>query len=300
MVIIKESPAIIDEVFDEINGDGYGGKLIKAKEVWSSSKKGEGIVVAVIDTGCYTEHSCLRGNIIGGYNFTKDDHGDTSIFEDYRGHGTHVAGIIAGNIGVAPESKLLILKVFNVHGQGSYDNVIRAIKYAMDWSGPNGEKVSIINMSLGGLIHREDLYKVIKEARAKGILIAAAGNEGDGRSDTIEISYPGFYQEVIQVGAVDYSGKISMYSNTNINLDFVAPGTEIISTFLGGKYARMSGTSMATPFVSGALALVWNLLSFQAESPVVTSYLVHLYLINHAKKLGFSYLEEGNGLIQLV
>ncbi|WIY58994.1 S8 family peptidase [Bacillus arachidis] len=307
MVVITESPIMVNEIFSKQKVDSYGINLIKAKDVWNSSEKGDGVVIAVIDTGCHVGHPYLKNSIIGGYNFTNDDNGDPQIFEDYRGHGTHVAGIIAageneiGNVGVAPRSKILVLKTIDAYGKGSYNKVIKALIYAMDWVGPNGEKVSIINMSLGGIVHREDLYTVIKEARNKGILIVvAAGNEGDGNTDTIEISYPGFYQEVIQVGAVNQLGEISLYSNTNINLDFVAPGDNIVSTFLDGKYAELTGTSMATPFVSGALALVLNMISSQTNNPIVASHLAYFYLVKHAKKLGHSYLEEGNGLIQLI
>lgn len=157
-----------------------------------------------------------------------------------------MSGIIAAKengstiVGVAPKSKLLILKTIDGHGKGSYSNVIKAIEYAMSWKGTNGEKVAIINMSLGGIVHREELYLVIKKARDIGILIVvAAGNEGDGNPESIEISYPGFYKEVIQVGAVDRYKKITPYSNTNINLDFVAPGSEITSTFFGGDLQNL-------------------------------------------------------------
>src|SRR5699024_8692239 len=110
------------------------------------------------------------------------------VYSDYNGHGTHVAGISAaykstngrGLYGVAPKSKLLILKVLDKYGNGSYQNVIRAIQYAMNWTGPNGEKVNIINMSLGGAQPDESLHAYIKAAREQGIiLVSAAGNEGD-------------------------------------------------------------------------------------------------------------------------
>ncbi|MBC6975081.1 MULTISPECIES: S8 family peptidase [Bacillus] len=302
MVIIKESPAIVEEVFYELKDEPYGINLLKAKEVWDASKKGEGIVIAVIDTGCCTNHPDLKDNIIGGYNFTNDDYGDTYVFEDYRGHGTHVAGIIASKSnGIAPKSKLLVLKTFDIHGTGNCENVIRAIKYAVDWVGPSGEKVSIINMSIVGAVHSEYLYKVIREAREKGVLfVIATGNEGNVSSNTVVDYYPGLYQEVIQVGAINQSRKALLYSNTIINLDFLAPGNGIVSTFLGGNYAKMTGTSMAAPFVSGAFALVLNMVSSQTDNAVVSSYLAYSYLKIYAKKLGFSYLEEGSGLIQLI
>ena len=205
--------------------------VIKARDVWEISKQGEGNVVAVLDTGVDTDHQNLSRNIIGGYNFSEDDKGDPTIFEDYAGHGTHVAGIIAayqdkgrGIFGVAPRSKLLILKVMNRHGVGSYKSITEAINYAIDWTGPNGEKVNVINMSLGGPAPNEKMHNAIKKARKKGItLVAAAGNEGDGNPNSFERSYPGYYKEVIQVGSVNKELKPSFFSNNNVNIDFVAP-----------------------------------------------------------------------------
>ncbi|EJV54861.1 S8 family peptidase [Bacillus cereus] len=304
---ITESPFEVKSIFNNPQQIPYGLDLIKAREVWGASNKGEGIVVAVMDSGCDIDHPDLQGSIIDGYNFTDDDNGDSNIYKDHRGHGTHVAGIIAarenefGIVGVAPKSKLLILKTINKNGKGKYQNIINAIRYAIDWRGPNNEKVSVINMSLGGTQHDDELYKAIKDARKQGILlVVAAGNEGDGKSESIEISYPGFYQEVIQVGSINQSEKISYFSNSNINLDFVAPGGAVISTFLNGQYAKLSGTSMATPYVSGALALIIKLIPNHNFNPTITSFLAYSYLLEHAKTLGLSVFEEGNGLIQLV
>ncbi|MCM3358148.1 S8 family peptidase [Psychrobacillus sp. MER TA 171] len=302
---IVESPYQVKSIVNKLERIPYGIDLIKTREAWEKSNKGESIIVAVIDTGCDFNHPDLEEAIIDGYNFTTDDNGDVNIYMDYRGHGTHVAGIIAarennqGIIGVAPKSQLLVLKTIDKNGKGNLQNVIKAINYAIRWNGPKNQKVSIINMSLGGVQHFEELYEVIKEARKKGVLIvAAAGNDGDGRPDTQEISYPGFYQEVIQVGSINEDLTLSSYSNTNINLDFVAPGGAILSTFLNGQYALLSGTSMAAPYVSGALALILNLHK-EHHDPVISSFLSYSYLFKHAKKLGNSYLEEGNGLIQL-
>lgn len=307
MNTITESPFEIKSVTSKPEKIPYGIDMIKAREIWGTSKKGEGIVIAVLDTGCNTEHPDLQGSIIGGHNFTDDDNGNPEVYTDYRGHGTHVAGIIAarengiGVVGVAPLSKLLILKTINRNGKGKYENVINALRYTIAWRGPNGEKVSIINMSLGGTLHDEDLYKTIKEIRKNGILlVVASGNDGDGKGDTSEINYPGFYQEVIQVGSIDSTGKLSSFSNTNINLDFVAPGSGVQSTFLNGQYATLSGTSMATPHVSGALALILNLIPNGTYNPTISSYLAYSYLLEHAKTLNLSIFEEGNGLIQLV
>ena len=279
--------------------------VIKARDVWEISKQGEGNVVAVLDTGVDTDHQNLSRNIIGGYNFSEDDKGDPTIFEDYAGHGTHVAGIIAayqdkgrGIFGVAPRSKLLILKVMNRHGVGSYKSITEAINYAIDWTGPNGEKVNVINMSLGGPAPNEKMHNAIKKARKKGItLVAAAGNEGDGNPNSFERSYPGYYKEVIQVGSVNKELKPSFFSNNNVNIDFVAPGENVYSTHLDNKFVELTGTSMAAPYVAGSVALILNMID--RKNPAMIPYFVYHYLLTHAKKLNYSIHSVGNGLVQL-
>ncbi|MBO1001812.1 S8 family peptidase [Pseudogracilibacillus auburnensis] len=279
--------------------------LIKARDVWDISKQGEGNVVAVLDTGVDTDHQSLARNIIGGCNFSDDDQGDPTIFEDYEGHGTHVAGIIAayqdngrGIFGVAPKSKLLILKVMNRNGVGTINSIIQAIDYAMNWVGPNGEKVKIINMSLGGPSPNETLHRAIKAARQKGItIVAAAGNSGDGDPNSFERSYPGFYQEVIQVGSVNQNLEPSFFSNNNVNIDFVAPGENIYSTHLDNKFVKLTGTSMAAPYVAGSVALILNMMD--RSKSVMVPYMVYHYLLTHAKKLNYSIHSVGNGFIQL-
>ncbi|HDR3650537.1 S8 family peptidase [Bacillus sp. SM-B1] len=301
-IILK--PTQVKTLYENTQKISEGIKMIKAMDVWGISKKGKGIVIAIIDTGCEINHPDLKENIISGYNFTEDDNSNPNIYKDYRGHGTHVAGIIAasdngkGIVGVAPESKLLILKVIDKNGVGSYKNLIKAIEFSMNWKGPNKEKVSIINISLGGSLPDKKLYTTIKKAKKKGIvIIAASGNEGDGNENTNEISFPGFYKEVIQVGSITKDKKPSKFSNTNINLDFVAPGENIISTHLNNNYVQLSGTSMAAPYVTGAIALIIKMIGKQETE--ILPYLVKFYLIVHSQRLGFPNTQEGYGLIQL-
>lgn len=297
-------PYQIISVFEALPNFPENLDVIRAREVWGKSDQGEGIVIATLDTGAEKEHPNLNNNIIGGYNFTEDDNQNPNVFTDYGGHGTHVAGIIAssnngeGLVGVAPRSKLLILKVIDKNGFGNYENLIKAIEYAIDWIGPNGEKVNVINMSLGGSKPDESLQKIIRRARQKGIvLVSAAGNQGDGNPNSFEISYPGYYKEVIQVGSMTQDYKPSVFSNTNVNLDFVAPGENVFSTHLNGKYVELTGTSMAAPYVAGAVALILKLID--RSEPVMIPYLVYQYLLTHAKKLDYSIHQIGNGLIQL-
>ena len=275
-----------------------GVALIQAPRIWNETK-GKGITIAVLDTGCDTSHSDLQKQIVGGRNFTDDDGSNPDIFLDYNGHGTHVAGTIAarqnnnGVIGVAPEASLLIVKVLNKNGSGQYDWIIDGIHYAIE------QKVDIISMSLGGPNDMPELHQAIKKAIANNILVVcAAGNEGDGDDATDEFGYPGCYNEVISVGAINLERRSSKFTNSHNEIDLVAPGKKIISTYLNGKYATLSGTSMAAPHVSGALALIKNLVnnSFgrQLSEPEL-----YAQLIKRTVPLGFSPRLEGNGLIYL-
>ncbi|WP_146553290.1 S8 family peptidase [Rummeliibacillus sp. SL167] len=278
---------------------------IKAREIWNETDQGSGTIVAVLDSGIQTNHPNLKSNIIGGFNFTEDDEGKTDIYNDYLGHGTHVSGIIAaidnhkGVAGVAPKSNLLVLKVIDKYGRGNFSSLINGLRYAIDWVGPQGKKVSVINMSLGGTEANEELHKVIKIARSKGIvLVAAAGNEGDGDENSIEISYPGFYKEVIQVGSISKDQVPSKFSNSNVNIDFVGPGENILSTHLNNDYVELTGTSMAAPFVAGAAALILKIID--SEEPHLNPAYVYDYLLTHALPLDdFPINQVGNGFIQL-
>lgn len=302
---VRLIPFKVQEVYKSANEIPEGVSLIQAPGYWEKSKKGDGVIIAVIDTGAQTDHPELKDRIIGGRNFTTDYKSDPDNYEDNNGHGTHVAGTIAatenglGVIGVAPLAKLLILKVLSKDGSGSYKNIINAIKYATDWTGPKGEKVRVISMSLGGGSDIAKLHEAIKNAVNKNILVVcASGNEGDNNSNTDEYSYPAAYPEAVSVGAVDLNKKMAGFSNTNKNVDLVAPGVNILSTYLKGKYAKLSGTSMATPHVAGAAALIIN----DSEADFKRSLSeaeVYAQLIKRTTSLGYDKRSEGNGLLDL-
>ena len=229
-----------------------GINMIHAPEQWAKGNEGEGIVIAIIDTGVDYNHPDLKDNIIGGKDFTGK--GD---FMDGNGHGTHVAGTIcatnsgSGIVGVAPKAKILALKALDDEGSGSFTWITFAIQYATE------QKVNVISMSLGGEVDYPPMHEAIKEAKKAGIIVVcAAGNEGDGNTNTEEFSFPGAYPEVIEVGAVDFQKNLAPFSNTNHEVDILAPGVQILSTYPGGGYAKLSGTSMATPHVAGAVALL--------------------------------------------
>lgn len=281
-----------------------GIKYIKADTFWDKGRKGEGRVIAIIDTGCDITHPDLSDRILDKKNFTSDNNNDINNVTDYQGHGTHVAGIIAANenksgiIGVAPRAQLIILKALNASG-GTYDALIKAIYYAIS------KKVDIISMSLSGKTNVPELETAIKMAISNNIsVVCAAGNSGDGSANTIEIDYPAAYNSSISVGSVNINNITSRFSNSNYQIDLLAPGeginnTGIYSTAPGGKYVLLRGTSMACPHVAGALALIknWAVDSFKRE---LSEEEIYAQLIKMTQSLGLPKSLEGNGILNLI
>lgn len=237
-----------------------------------SPTQNQQITVAVIDTGVDIHHPDLQGSIVPGRDFVNND----EIAQDDNGHGTHVSGVIASNsvagnvYGVAPGVKIMPLKVLDGNGTGDSEQLINALQYAI------ANHADIVNMSLGIDGDSQALRETIKQAYGSGlVLVAAAGNESnhwianeDGQLDNPATdtqryvsltSYPAAYDEVISVGAIeqlpDLSFAVADFSNVG-KVDIVAPGVNIYSTALGGGYVYKSGTSQATPFVSGLAALL--------------------------------------------
>ena len=291
---------IESEVTDLAYTIPYGINMINATNLWAKGYTGKGVVVAIIDTGCDTKHPALIGRIIGGRNFTTDDNSNPNIYNDYQGHGTHVAGTIAGNTtkvgitGVAPDAKLLILKALDKSGSGRMEWIINAINYAV------AQRVDIISMSLGGPQDTKELHDAVTKAVNNNILVVcAAGNRGDNaNANTDELDYPGAYDEVIVVGAIDSNKNIAAFTNSNKYVDIVAPGVNILSTYKNQTYATLSGTSMATPHVSGALALLieWANKEFGRK---LTEAEYYSQLIKCTVPLTFSRKLQGNGYVYL-
>ena len=291
-------PFQVIELVEKVNEVPKGVEMIQAPRIWDQTK-GKGVTVAILDTGCDLTHPDLKEQIVGGRNFTEDDNGNPDVYKDYNGHGTHVAGTIAaiqnndGVVGVAPEAKLLIIKVLDKNGSGQYEWIINGLNYAIE------QKADIISMSLGGPVDVPELHEAIQKAVNNNILVVcAAGNEGDGNDTTDEFAYPGAYNEVIGVGAIDLERNSSRFTNSNNEVDLVAPGEKILSTYLNGKYASLSGTSMATPHVSGAMALIKVLANTAFERNLSEAEL-YAQLIKRTVPLGNSPKLEGNGLIYL-
>lgn len=229
----------------------WGISVVQAPLLWGTTK-GEGIKVAVLDTGINKSHPDLSANLRGGVNFTTTDITD---FEDRQGHGTHCAGIIGGVdngigvIGVAPSVDLYAVKVLGDNGSGGINAIIKGI----DWAIANG--IDIISMSLGcSKDPGAPLHEAIKRAYNAGIVIlAASGNEHT------HCGWPAAYPECIAVGAIDAGFDQASFSNFGSEVDIAAPGVDIFSTYKNGTYAKLSGTSMATPMVAGCVAIVLSI-----------------------------------------
>jgi major intracellular serine protease len=273
-----------------------GVKTIHAPELWVKGVNGAGVVVAVLDTGI-APHPELDARVIEGRDFT-----NTGSYRDGHGHGTHVAGIVSSSTkGVAPGAKLLVGKVLRDDGDGSYLGIIAGIRWATDWRGPGGERASVIVMSLGGPEDIALLHGAIQYAVSSGVLVVcAAGNEGDNSSDTDEYAYPAAYPEVVSVGAfnLDWMEPAS-YSNSNGEVDIAAPGSGVLSTYPGGGYIKMSGTSMAAPHVAGGAALILQQFRIlYGRDPLEAE--LYAQLIRRAQRITGDPKREGNGLLNLL
>lgn len=208
---------------------------------------GYGVKVAVVDTGIDYTHPDLDANVAGCVTFVWR----TTDCRDDNGHGTHVAGTIAaenngiGVVGVAPNASLYGVKVLDRTGSGYVSDVIAGI----DWSADNG--MNVITMSLGSGSDVSALHAAVDSAYSRGIVIvASAGNENG------TISYPARYSSVIAVTATDSGNNKASFSNYGPEAELAAPGVSIYSTYKGGTYATLSGTSMAAPHVTGTVALL--------------------------------------------
>ncbi|WP_142919182.1 S8 family peptidase [Peribacillus saganii] len=225
-------------------------QAVKASSAWSRGYTGRGVKVAVIDSGIAPHAELKIAGGISTVNYTN------SYFDD-NGHGTHVAGIIAskkngaGLVGVAPNTEIYAVKAMDSKGNGNLQDLLEAI----DWAIVN--KIDILNMSLSLTEDSRLLRAMIDKANNSGMLVVAAGgNSGtpDGSGNTVE--YPAKYSSAIAVSAVDSQLERGSFSAAGEEIQFAAPGVDVISTYLNGGYAQANGTSMAAPHIAGLLALL--------------------------------------------
>lgn len=293
---------------------GRVSNLINLPYAKAVTKGNPDIKIAVLDTGANLDHKELEGKIVKGVDLVDLGGLDTSGFvgdikgydeapEDEVGHGTHVSGIIAGrglqmDEGVAPECGLMAVRVLatmksdsRLVGAGIIDNINTGIKWAAD----NG--ADVINMSLGikhtggGLPHED----VIRYALSKNVVVvAASGNDG-----TNERYYPGALPGVIAVGAVDDAGTVTRFTSFGADIMVVAPGLNIYSSFAHHAYAFASGTSQASPFVSGSVGLLKSYAVEQGRK--LSNHEIAYILKNTSDKVDSRLRDEhaGYGLINL-
>ncbi|UUN30583.1 S8 family serine peptidase [Streptomyces sp. FIT100] len=242
---------------------------VGAPEVWKTGSTGKGVKVAVLDTGIDTAHPDLAGRTGEIRNFSASD-----STRDLVGHGTHVAATIAGSgaasngtrKGVAPDADLIIGKVLDDSGSGAYSDILAG----MEWAARSGAR--IVNMSLGGPASEDDpLVTAVEELTAETgtLFVVAAGNEGPG---TQTVGSPGTAPSALTVGAVDRDDTLAGFSSRGpvgmgdaVKPELTAPGVGIVAARAAGTrmgspeselYTAASGTSMATPHVAGAAALL--------------------------------------------
>ena len=247
----------------------WGVDDIDAEEVWGGAENavdislgrvtGQGVKVAVLDTGIDYTHPDLAIVYSGGYDYVSDDNDP----KDGHGHGTHCAGIIAaadnsyGVIGVAPKTDLYAVRVLNDQGSGSISDIVAG----MDWAADNG--MDVISMSLGASSGSSSLSAAVDRVYNQGVVIVvASGNDGHEG-----ISYPARYTNAIAVGALDQNRALASFSNYGPEQEMSAPGVDIYSTMptyqvtlnsqgYSKHFDELSGTSMACPMVAGVCSLI--------------------------------------------
>ncbi len=276
-------PALTNPI---LGGDDWGRDLVKAASVWAEGITGQGVTVAVIDTGVDTSHPELQTNIwvnageIPGNGIDDDRNGLIDDWQgwdfangdndpsDTDGHGTHVAGTIAaardgvGVTGVAPDAKIMPIRVLSTQPSSTDPTGNIALMQGIDYAINNGAK--IINLSLSkGYRYDFEFGAALQRANQAGVVVViASGNEreDEGMIQPAELGYRAMINNLgIAVGAVDRNSQMALFSNPagrSPGHFVVAPGVDILSSIPGGQYATYRGTSMATPHVAGVAALL--------------------------------------------
>lgn len=286
MAIAQVQPLGVD-----IGYDGqWGLQLVHANEVWVITT-GSGVTVAVIDSGS-GPNTDLSPNILPGRSFMDGVIGDDATDADPLGHGTHVAGIIAaqanndiGIAGIAPNAKILPIRVLDSLNDGSVSDLALGIRYAVD------QGVRVINLSLGGSSQTPGLQAALQYAADRNVLVVAAAGNGGPTSNT---TYPAGNDLTLAVTAIDQTSNPASFAQRGDYIDLAAPGVSICSTVRSdiavavkttcagadSPYNLKSGTSMAAAFVSGLAALMFS------ARPTLTAVQVREILIATATDIG--------------
>jgi len=254
-------------------GIPWGVRHIQAPKAWSRTT-GHRVKVGVIDTGADFGHPDLRHSLEAGINLLNR----LAPPQDDNGHGTHIAGTIAaanslhGMIGVAPRSTIYPVKAFDYNGTAFVSDIILGIEWCVR------HQMDVVNMSFGMKTKSRSLLNAVKHAYQSGVLIVASSGN-DGRVG--DIDYPAGYSQTIAVGATNQANRVAKFTNRSSLIDIYAPGDRIVSSWPGGKQREMSGTSMATAHVTGAIALLLSL------KPRLTPARIKTIVKNSAKPLKY-------------
>jgi subtilisin family serine protease len=246
--------SIADTGGDPLRPQQWALDALQIESAWSAGT-GVDVDIAVVDSGVSGDHPDLAPRVCSGVAFLASD-GVARLGQgatDGNGHGTHVAGIAAagtgdrtGTAGVAPSARIMPVRVLGADGTGSSSDVARGITWAVDHG------AEVINVSLGGG-YSSAVDVAVDYAERQGVLVvAASGNAGPNGAR----NYPAALDDVLAVASHDQGGAISSFSTQGDYVDLSAPGSGIVSTYPDGRWASMSGTSMATPHVAGAAALL--------------------------------------------
>lgn len=271
----------------------------RVKEIVHDQGKwlGKGVVVAVLDTGV-SKHPQLQGRILTFQDFVN---GRYDMYDD-NGHGTHVCGVIGGNtIGIAPECRMIMLKVLDETGNGRVENSMRAFRWILEHQETHNIRVVNISMGMGTQADQDDKCYIMNAVELLWkmglVVVAAAGNLGPREGS---VTIPGLHEHIITVGSYDnnQSGRGSVRRRI-FKPDLVAPGARVYScnAFWNQKgeslYVAKSGTSMSTPIVSGAVA---DLLS---KYPNLTNREIKKRLKNSCDSLGMPVTRQGSGILNM-
>ncbi|OAS26943.1 S8 family peptidase [Methylobacterium platani] len=306
LLVLRDQPIGLIEPARPVAAIGADEKLT-AKDRWhltmvglpmrrkKTAMTGEGVTVAVLDTGIDEDHREIEGRISAAYQFDIATRQTRQLPKsiDTHGHGTHVAGLICGkSVGVAPGARVMN-GILIPNGQGTLANFVMAL----EWAALQPE-VQIVNISAGIRGWVDGMQSVLGDLLLVGVLpVVAIGNEGRNQTRS-----PGNYSQVVSVGAIDRNRRVSAFSSGGTMVtsdrqqyavpDVVAPGEGVFSCVMGGGYEAWNGTSMATPIVSGLAALLIE------RYPNLTVADLQEELILSCDTLGLPSDRQGNGLVQ--
>jgi len=266
----------------------WGVDRIDAEYVWTnSSYDGSGVNVAILDTGGDMDHPDLTW--AGGFSAVNEP----DYWEDKVGHGTHCAGIVSadnndiGVVGVAPNCDIWAVQISNNRFILT-QNVLTGIDFILGtyYDADPDNDIQVVNMSFGGAYEDPAEGAAMLEMYNHGILLVSSAGNTSG-----PVGYPACYSYIMAVSASDKYDAFADFSSFGPEVELIAPGVRIYSTYKRGKYWPMSGTSMASPMVVGAAALAWQ------ANPGYTHEQIRALLNGTAEDIGLTAYQQGNGLV---